>query len=62
MKKIVLSLFFIGAVSIANAGCFQAVRKCDGTWTAYNCIADATSSQCSAYYCYSCPGGPPSEQ
>jgi hypothetical protein len=36
------------------AVCFQAVRRCEGTWTAYNCITDYTSSNCSQYYCESC--------
>lgn len=59
MKKkifaIALLFGLIGSQSLVEAaGCYQAVRKCQGEWTAYNCITDYTSSNCSRYYCESC--------
>jgi len=57
MKKLILSLVFLGTLTIAEAsGCFQAVRRCNGEWTAYTCIPDQTSSACSSFYCKSCDG------
>ncbi len=50
---VILGLIFSQSIAEA-AGCYQAVRKCEGEWTAYNCITDYTSSSCSRYYCESC--------
>lgn len=50
---IVASLFFLQSFAEAE-GCYQAVRRCEGVWTAYNCITDYTSSNCSKYYCEDC--------
>jgi hypothetical protein len=58
MKKLIFGMAFLGSFLVQPfaeaAGCYQAVRKCEGTWTAYTCITDYTSSNCSQFYCESC--------
>ena len=42
------------AVAGSGNDCYQAMRYCDGTMTAYTCILDYTAWTCSQYYCESC--------
>ena len=58
MKKVFLTLVFLGVYSIVQAGCFQAIRQCGGTWTHLVCVGDRTAHNCSAFACESCTGKP----
>ncbi|MCC5939643.1 MAG: hypothetical protein JJU34_20350 [Lunatimonas sp.] len=42
------------AIAGSGNGCYQAMRRCQGQMTAYNCISDYTAWACSQYYCKSC--------
>ena len=42
------------AIAGSGNGCYQAMRRCQGQMTAYNCISDYTAWACSQYYCKDC--------